>query len=173
MTSFKQTSLGIIAVLLTVLVNIGKLSLNTSEKLKNITCSLLFLTELTKTYVNYNLAISSYSLPWTLAPGSTSVWPMAQAQLAAGPPRRWWESQAYRWCFTINNYSEDEERNVTSLGGLCKYLICGREVGESSYSCFLRFGSTNVTHSSLSCIHFVMFSILCRDAIQYQWILCC
>lgn len=36
-----------------------------------------------------------------------------------------------RWCFTINNYTPDEEQLVKSLAEQAKYLICGREVGAS------------------------------------------
>lgn len=37
-----------------------------------------------------------------------------------------------RWCFTLNNPSEDEEQAVVSfLEGSCRYGIFGREVGES------------------------------------------
>lgn len=32
------------------------------------------------------------------------------------------------WCFTLNNYTPDEERIVHELE--CTYLVCGREVGE-------------------------------------------
>lgn len=33
------------------------------------------------------------------------------------------------WCFTLNNYSEEEEVQIQDLE--CKYLVYGREVGES------------------------------------------
>mgnify|MGYP000355268781 CR=1 FL=1 len=32
------------------------------------------------------------------------------------------------WCFTINNYSDEEERRVHELR--CEYLVVGRERGE-------------------------------------------
>lgn len=32
------------------------------------------------------------------------------------------------WCFTLNNYNQDEERILHELD--CTYLVCGREVGE-------------------------------------------
>lgn len=44
-------------------------------------------------------------------------------------------SQSYRgkfWCFTINNYTNDDEQRVAGLcPGPCDYVICGREIGES------------------------------------------
>lgn len=33
-----------------------------------------------------------------------------------------------RWCFTVNNYTADDEELFRTLP--CKYLICGKEVGE-------------------------------------------
>nr|QOU12654.1 replication protein [Canine circovirus] len=36
-----------------------------------------------------------------------------------------------RWCFTINNPTPEEEDAVKNLAPDAKYLICGREVGES------------------------------------------
>lgn len=41
-------------------------------------------------------------------------------------------SQAKRWCFTINNYTEDEFRTICdSAPANTTYLVAGREVGES------------------------------------------
>ena len=39
-----------------------------------------------------------------------------------------------RWCFTLNNYSEQEEQHVAGLFGTTDsigYLVAGREVGDS------------------------------------------
>lgn len=33
------------------------------------------------------------------------------------------------WCFTLNNYTDDEEKTIQSID--CQYLIYGKEVGES------------------------------------------
>ena len=38
---------------------------------------------------------------------------------------------ARRFCFTLNNYTPDEVERLVGLGPLVKYLIFGREVGES------------------------------------------
>ena len=39
---------------------------------------------------------------------------------------------AKRWCFTLNNYTANETDDIsTKLVEICKYLIAGREVGES------------------------------------------
>ena len=45
--------------------------------------------------------------------------------------------QAKRWCFTVNNYTHDEQAQILSLGPtednpnpVCTYLVVGREVGE-------------------------------------------
>lgn len=35
------------------------------------------------------------------------------------------------WCFTINNYTHEDEHYVFQLAWYCRYVICGREVGES------------------------------------------
>ncbi|UPW41433.1 replication associated protein [Dipodfec virus UA04Rod_4537] len=53
---------------------------------------------------------------------------MAQAALEQ---RKVQSKPVRRWCFTINNYSPEEEEAVKQLAGDCKYLICGREVGEN------------------------------------------
>lgn len=38
-------------------------------------------------------------------------------------------SQGKRWCFTLNNWTEQELNVLKELE--CKYLICGREIGEN------------------------------------------
>lgn len=38
-------------------------------------------------------------------------------------------SQGKFWCFTLNNYSEDEYKDAENI--FCKYLIIGKEIGES------------------------------------------
>ncbi len=35
------------------------------------------------------------------------------------------------WCFTLNNYTPDDTAGLASLSGSSKYLVFGREVGES------------------------------------------
>lgn len=35
------------------------------------------------------------------------------------------------WCFTINNYTSDDEHHVFNLAWYSKYVVCGKEVGES------------------------------------------
>lgn len=42
-------------------------------------------------------------------------------------------TRSKRWCFTLNNYTEEEESQVRCLvsEGSCRYIIVGREVGES------------------------------------------
>ena len=35
------------------------------------------------------------------------------------------------WCFTINNYTEEDENIVYAMSWDCAYIVCGREVGES------------------------------------------
>lgn len=37
-------------------------------------------------------------------------------------------AQRRRWCFTLNNYTEEEEREVQGIS--CSYLVYGREEGE-------------------------------------------
>lgn len=41
-------------------------------------------------------------------------------------------NKAKRWCFTLNNYTEEELQNILHLGDrpYCQYLIVGKEVGE-------------------------------------------
>ncbi len=36
-----------------------------------------------------------------------------------------------RWCFTLNNYTAEEEEAIQTYGGECLYLCYGREIGES------------------------------------------
>lgn len=38
-------------------------------------------------------------------------------------------ARGYDWCFTINNYSEDEVQVLHDLSGRVQYLVYGREVG--------------------------------------------
>lgn len=41
-------------------------------------------------------------------------------------------SQQKHWCFTLNNYTEDDERRIKLLAEAeCSYLVYGREVGDS------------------------------------------
>ena len=42
------------------------------------------------------------------------------------PPQR---SQAKHWCFTLNNYTEEDVVRLQALGGEVDYLIAGKEVG--------------------------------------------
>lgn len=35
------------------------------------------------------------------------------------------------WCFTINNYTEEDENFCYGLGWMSKYVVVGREIGES------------------------------------------
>lgn len=35
---------------------------------------------------------------------------------------------ARKWCFTLNNYTDEEETNIHEIE--CVYLVCGREVGK-------------------------------------------
>lgn len=44
-------------------------------------------------------------------------------------PRADANGQGKRWCFTLNNYTEQEHAGVLLV--VCKYLICGREIGEN------------------------------------------
>lgn len=34
------------------------------------------------------------------------------------------------WCFTINNYTDEDKKNVLDLEQLSTYVVCGQEVGE-------------------------------------------
>jgi hypothetical protein len=47
---------------------------------------------------------------------------------AVHPQRR---VQSTRWCFTLNNWTPDDEASLRLLGASVKYLVFGREVGES------------------------------------------
>ena len=38
-------------------------------------------------------------------------------------------SSSRNWCFTLNNYTAEDEARLASLS--CKYIVYGREVGES------------------------------------------
>lgn len=41
-------------------------------------------------------------------------------------------SPSVRWCFTLNNYTEDEKLQISSIvPNFCKYYIVGEEVGEN------------------------------------------
>lgn len=35
------------------------------------------------------------------------------------------------WCFTLNNYSEEDEKKLSDMGQNIRYIGYGREVGES------------------------------------------
>lgn len=41
-------------------------------------------------------------------------------------------SRSKGWCFTINNHTEEDHKEITALAGHkhLKYLVCGKEVGE-------------------------------------------
>lgn len=41
------------------------------------------------------------------------------------------QSRAKRWCFTLNNYDDDKQKQVRELASIAEYLVFGREVGES------------------------------------------
>lgn len=49
----------------------------------------------------------------------------AMAQLEATA-----QSQAKRWCYTLNNYSDTEYQHVTQITD-CVYHVVGKEVGAS------------------------------------------
>lgn len=36
-----------------------------------------------------------------------------------------------RWCFTLNNYQDGDLQRLRDLGNCCRYLVFGREVGDS------------------------------------------
>lgn len=36
-----------------------------------------------------------------------------------------------RWCFTLNNYQDGDVQKLRDLGNCCRYLVFGREVGDS------------------------------------------
>lgn len=38
-------------------------------------------------------------------------------------------SRAKRWCFTLNNYTEEEYQTLIANDGLCEYLVVGKERG--------------------------------------------
>lgn len=40
-------------------------------------------------------------------------------------------SKAKHWCFTLNNYTENDIARIAQNASLCDYIIYGREVGES------------------------------------------
>jgi hypothetical protein len=40
-------------------------------------------------------------------------------------------SRSRSWCFTLNNYSEEDEVACHALALACKYIVIGKEVGES------------------------------------------
>lgn len=46
-------------------------------------------------------------------------------------PKRLASSTARAWCFTLNNYTEDDVLLLEQPSDLVRYLVCGREVGES------------------------------------------
>lgn len=39
--------------------------------------------------------------------------------------------QSKHWCFTLNNYTDDDVERLKNPGVAIEYLVCGREVGES------------------------------------------
>lgn len=41
------------------------------------------------------------------------------------------ESRAKHWCFTLNNYTEEDEQRLRGLGNQVVYLIAGHEVGDN------------------------------------------
>lgn len=43
------------------------------------------------------------------------------------------------WCFTKNNYSESDEDIIYDLAFKCRYIVCGKEVGESGTPHFQGF----------------------------------
>lgn len=40
-------------------------------------------------------------------------------------------SQGKKWCFTLNNYTDDDQERLRTLAESCTYLVFGREVGEN------------------------------------------
>lgn len=38
------------------------------------------------------------------------------------------DSRSDKWCFTINNYTSDDEERIQSLRQHCSYIVCGKEV---------------------------------------------
>lgn len=38
--------------------------------------------------------------------------------------------QVHAWCFTINNYNDDDEKSVMKLADFASYVVCGKEIGE-------------------------------------------
>ena len=41
------------------------------------------------------------------------------------------DNRSRGWCFTINNYTEEDENIVYAMSWDCAYIVCGREVGDS------------------------------------------
>lgn len=41
------------------------------------------------------------------------------------------ETRGYNWCFTLNNYGQADIDRLLALGDKVKYLVAGKEVGES------------------------------------------
>jgi len=67
-------------------------------------------------------------------------------------------SRSFHWCFTLNNYSEDEWKKIIEVcESECKYFIVGKEVGDGGtphlqgYASFRRRCTLNAVRNKLGC----------------------